>query len=558
MNLVRSPLFSRISLGVVLLSSIGALNGCDKSTAGADAAPGTGEKAELKDDEPPFEASPSEFAKSGEPVETLDEPRSAEEPDLPNVEFDQSASAEFRRAFEELAKWVRSQKGEVHAALVDLESDKWLLRAQASEGINVASNAKIVTAAAALELLGPAYTFRTELLGDIDAEGRCARLVLRGGGAPDLSTADLWRLLRVAQGRGLSEVKEVVVDQSRFTDEFVPPAYEQQPNEWAPFRAPISALSLDENSVTLNVATAKSGEPAKVWYYPPGVVVPDGQVLTGEEGSGDRVTWSLQDKTSSQRLTSKVGGRLAEGLGRRTYSRRLEDPRLAGGYALVSLLKEMGVKVSGEPRLGKVSGEPRIALWISKPIAELVRALGKDSNNFYAEMLFVALSGAADAQQESDQAWSSARGAAVVTDWLQEKQIDLKGIVIKNGSGLFDGNRYSAELLVKLLAGLEDNPRIYQDFVSQLAIGGTDGTMKSRMKGESLAPRIRAKTGTLNAVLALSGYIQRTQGRSPAAFSITISGIAGRYSQVRSHMDRTVLAWARLLEESSPPSSPTP
>ncbi len=558
MNLVRFPLFSRISLGVVLLCSAWGLNGCDKSTAGADAAPGTEKKAELKEEELPFEPPPNEFAKSGEPVETLDEPHSAEERDLPQVEFDQSASAEFRRAFEDLAKWVKSQKGEVHAALVDLESDKWLLRAQASEGINVASNAKIVTAAAALELLGPAYTFRTELLGDIDAEGRCARLVLRGGGAPDLSTADLWRLLGVAKGRGLSEVKEVVVDQSRFTEEFVPPAYEQQPNEWAPFRAPVSALSLDENSVTLNVATAKSGEPAKVWYYPPGVVEPDGQVLTGEKGSGDRVTWSLKDKSSSQRLTSKVGGKLAEGLGRRTYSRRLEDPRLAGGYALVSLLKEMGIKVSGEPKLGKVSGESRISLWTSKPIAELIRALGKDSNNFYAEMLFVALSGAADTQKELDQPWSSSRGAAVVADWLKEKHIDLDGIVIKNGSGLFDGNRYSPELLVKLLAGLEDNPRIYQDFVSQLAIGGTDGTMKSRMKGESLASRIRAKTGTLNAVLALSGYIQRTQGRSPAAFSITISGIAGRYSQVRSQMDRTVLSWAKLLEENSPRSPANP
>jgi D-alanyl-D-alanine carboxypeptidase/D-alanyl-D-alanine-endopeptidase (penicillin-binding protein 4) len=273
-------------------------------------------------------------------------------------------------------------------------------------------------------------------------------------------------------------------------------------------------------------------------------------------GSGDRVTWSLQDKSSSQHLVSQVGGRLAEGLGRRTYSRRLEDPRLAGGYALISLLKDMGVKVSGEPKLGKVSGEPRISLWTSKPIAELTRALGKDSNNFYAEMLFVALSGAADGEKESDQPWSSSRGAAVVEEWLKAKHIDLKGIVIKNGSGLFDGNRYSAELLVTLLAGLEDNPRIYQDFVSQLAIGGTDGTMKSRMKGEDLAPRIRAKTGTLSEVLALSGYIQRTKGRSPAAFSITISGIAGRYSQVRSHMDNTVLAWAKILEDSSPPATP--
>lgn len=498
---------------------------------------------------PPPKSEPDLELDAQAETEEVQLPKSAAEPAAREVSFEEDASPEFRKKFERLAAWVRGRKGRVHAALVDLESDKWLLRSGAEEPVNPASNAKILTAAAALELLGPAYQFSTELFGTVGADGKCERLVLKGGGAPDLTTADLYRLVRVALGEGLTEVREIVVDQSRFTSDYLPPAFGQQPGEWAPFRAPVSALAINQNAISLNVVPKEAGSAARVWYDPPGVIQHQGQVTSSKKGSGDRVTWNLDVKKNPQLPVSNVGGSLAEGAGRRRYERRMEDPRLAGGLALAQLLRDAGVGGELKVSLGKKQKEPRIALWYSEPIAELVRALGKDSNNFVAEMLFVALSSSlASGKGDQDKPWSSESGAKALTEWLSKKGVDLSKMVIKNGSGLFDANRLSAEVLVKVLALVQDNPRIYQDFVSHLAMGQTDGTMKRRMRQQEIGARIRAKTGTLNDVDSLSGYVQRPGGRAPAAFSIIVVGAEGSHADVRNKVDELVLAWANLLE----------
>jgi D-alanyl-D-alanine carboxypeptidase/D-alanyl-D-alanine-endopeptidase (penicillin-binding protein 4) len=222
----------------------------------------------------------------------------------------------------------------------------------------------------------------------------------------------------------------------------------------------------------------------------------------------------------------------------------MEDPRLAGGLAFSALLRDGDVEVEGKVLLGKVGKEKRIGVWHSEPVAELVRALGKDSDNFVAEMLFVALS-AADG--DGKKPWTSGRGAQVVKKWLESKKIELGGMRIENGSGLFDANHVSAELLAKVLAAVEENPRIYQDFVSHLAMGATDGTMQGRMTKDDLGQRVRAKTGTLEKVNALSGYVQRVGGRPPGAFSIIVVDAKASHAAVRGKIDDLVLTWAKLL-----------
>lgn len=542
----RSPLFSSFSSLVFCFFILAAAcdkapskKGPEKSVANVPAE-GETEGAPRVQNEPNHEGSGSS------PEERQTEVAPALESGAVAPQFAEGSTPEFRAAFVGFQKWVTDRKGTVHAALLDLESDKWLLRADADKPVNPASNAKILTAAAALELLGPAYTFETQLFGSIDSTGVCQRLVLKGGGAPDLTTADLFRLIRVAKGQGLLEVKEIVVDQSRFDENFIPPAFEEQPDEWAPFRAPISALALNENSISLNVVPTAAGAVARIWYDPPGVVVPQGSVETAEKSAGDRVSWKLDVAKDAARPLSIVGGKAGEGLGRLRYARRLEDPRLAGGYALSALLEEAGVKVGTSVRLGLVKSEPRIALWSSEPLAEVVRALGKESNNFVAEMLLVALS-QADASEKKSDPWSSKRGAQKLVDWLKSKKINVDGLVLKNGSGLFNANKMSATLLTSVLAAMEDNPRVYQDFVSHLAMGATDGTMKQRMRESELGQRIRAKTGTLKDVDALTGYVQRTGGKPPAAFSLMVVGVQASHAEVRKRVDAVILDWAKIL-----------
>jgi len=531
-----------------LLFAMGALvlSACDKAPATESANSGGGPAKKSTDDE--RDAAPVLEPKKGDEADLV--PSTSSEPELKLPAFAEGAAPEVVAIFSELSEWVRSKKGKLNVAVLDLKSDEWLVRENAEVPINVASNAKLVTAAGALELLGPSFQFRTELFGDIDEAGRAKRLVLRGGGDPEFSTADLYRLVQVARGRGLAEVEEIAVDQSLFDDKFVPPSYEQQPQEWAPFRANISALALNRNAVSLNVFSTRSGEPARVWYDPPGVVEPSGRVETGKKASGDKVHWNLEVEENPQFPASKVGGSLAEGLGRRRYARRLEDPRRAGGLALSSILKELGVKHTGEVALGERKKEPRLALWNSSPLAELVRDLGKDSDNFVAEMLLVSLSSThkPDSEKSEPVAWSSSLGASLLEDWLKSKSLLSEGIVVKNGSGLFDGNRYSASLLTKLLAQMAKNPRVRQEYTSQLATGGVDGTLRKRMKGHEMAGRVRAKTGTLRNVISLSGYLQRTGGEPPAAFSVIVSDLPGRHGAVRKRIDQAVLKVLSTLD----------
>ncbi len=427
--------------------------------------------------------------------------------------------------------------------MFDLETRTWVVEFGADEMSNPASTQKILTAAAALDLLGPAYTFRTEVLGKLEG-GVIAKLVLRGGGAPDLGTSDLWKIARSLHEGGLRTVQTLAVDQSRFDDAYVPPAFEQQPHEWAAFRAPVSALALDHNAITLHVAPTSEGQPAISWFDPPGAMRSKGTVGTSSKGSGDHVTWSLVPETGATSLVGELGGQLAVDSAPGRYSKRLDDPRRVGGQALAEILLQLGVQVPREVGLEAIPGLARLTFVESAPLGVLVRALGKDSDNFSAEMLTIALSQLEDKAQgpRSTKPWSTARGLTVMRRWLEEHGLSSEGLVLMNGSGLFDANRVSPRVLTRVLDYMFERPASSIEFAGQLAQAGQDGTLRGRFLQGPLAGRVRAKTGTLKDTSALAGYVLRADGRRPLAFAILLSGAAGRQGEARAHIDDTLEA----------------
>ncbi len=145
---------------------------------------------------------------------------------------------------------------------------------------NPASNQKILTTAAVLRHFGAEFRFRTVLCG-ARAGDAIARLVLRGKRrSVGSGSEDLQELAKTLAQSGVRHVGELLVDQSYFDAHFVPPAFEQQPQEWAAFRAPVSAVSLNRNVTTLNVVPTEPGQPARVWFDPEGFVDVSGTVRT--------------------------------------------------------------------------------------------------------------------------------------------------------------------------------------------------------------------------------------------------------------------------------------
>jgi D-alanyl-D-alanine carboxypeptidase/D-alanyl-D-alanine-endopeptidase (penicillin-binding protein 4) len=298
---------------------------------------------------------------------------------------------------------------------------------------------------------------------------------------------------------------DVVVDQRFFDEQTTPPAFEQQPNEWAGFRAPVSAVALDENCLTMTVRPGAVGSSARVEFDPPGFVDLEGTIKTAEGGGADTVELALAG--SGPRMSAKVSGAVAGDSRVVRFTRRAEDPRLLAGYALKAVLERSGIEVKGDVKLGTAHGHT-LAKHFSAPLSTLLYALGKQSDNFYAEMVYKTLGGEGKARPAR-----AGDAAEVVTKFLQRSGAMDAGVVIKNGSGLFDANRVTAWSTVELLRWAWRDPAVQPEFLAQLAVGGVDGTLHKRFRQELTRRRVRAKTGTLDDVIALSGYSCATAAR---------------------------------------------
>ncbi len=410
-------------------------------------------------------------------------------------------------------------KARLGVAVFDLETNQFL-HAQAHEvALNPASNAKLLTAATALGTLGGAHTFVTTVGGTVEGGVVEGPLVLRGHGDPSFSTADVADIVEHLLAKGVRSVKgPIVVDQGFFDDAFVPPAFDQQEDEWAPFRANTAALSLDENTVTLVVDAAPKGQVAKVRVEPEGAALIEGEIRCDAE-KGDRPELAL--RVEADGLHARVSGSIRPGSHSLRYVKRAHDPRLLAGQALKRLLVRAGVAVEGNVVLGASPEKHVLVEHVSAPLASLLFRVGKQSDNFYAEMLFRTL----DAEAKGTR--GAGNGAAhAVASFLDRIGAGGDGLVVTNGSGLFDANRVAAATYVKLLSWAWREPSVHPEFLAHLAVGGVDGTLRSRFDEPALRGRIRAKTGTLEHVASLAGYILRRDGRMPVVFALVANDLS--------------------------------
>ena len=434
---------------------------------------------------------------------------------------------------EALSSWVKTHKGELGFALRDLGSGRELAGEGAGHAINPASNQKLITAAVALSELGPEFTFHVGVLGKLEG-GVAQRLVIRGNGDPTFSYEDLRGFGERLVALGLSKVTgDILVDQSAFDDKYTPPAFEQQPNEWAAFRAPVSAVSLDRNSTTLHVFPTDAGQLARVEFEPPGYVSVQGDVRTEKGKKRDHVGLTL--KPNGLLLGAQVSGGIPEGKTVVHITRRIENPEIYAGLVLKRVLTTLGVVVQGEVKRGGEDEAVELVGRDSAKLSELTQQLGKASDNFYAETLFKAV-----AAVKRGKPGSAENAALVAADWLKRRNLADDGLKIGNGSGLYDANRVSARTLTRLLEVAYLDPTISQAFQEQLAVGGLDGTLRTRFYALKNRRSVHAKTGTLNKVTALSGYVFGPEQQTGVAFSILVSGTSA-HAEVRQRMDALVL-----------------
>lgn len=421
---------------------------------------------------------------------------------------------------------LRGSRIGVHA--VSLTTGAVLLRKNSQLLLNPASNAKLATSAAALSLLGPEYRFNTIYAGDGEVEGRQLRgnLYVQGRGDPTVTTERLLNVVHELRLLGIEKIEgRVVVDDSYFDDQREAKGWEQEDGDRT-YLAPTGALSLNHNTVEVYVRPgAYEGAPAQVLVDPPSDYVDlDSNVVT--------TRWETQIYMRSWERGGKnvvrLGGRIGTDQGPKRIARRAADPGLHFGSALAGVLNAAGIKVSTAVRRGWMPDRAR-TLYIDRSprLAEIVDELNKWSNNFIAEQLIKVLGA-----EVAGKPGSFAHGLAAVHGFLEaEVGFSAGAYVCENGSGLNDVNRYTPEQITRLLTYMYQHPEAGAEYITSLGVAGAQGTIASRLRHTAAERRLRAKTGTLSNVSALSGYVTTAEGEV-VAFSIMINGIQGRVRPV--------------------------
>ncbi len=387
------------------------------------------------------------------------------------------------------------------------------LRVNATLPMNPASVMKLVTTYAALELLGPAYRWKTEAyvtgpMRDGVLEGD---LVLKGNGDPKLDLEAFWVLLRALRGKGLQTIRgDLVLDRSHF---------ERAPGDAARFDGdasrPYNVLpdALLVNYKSLRFAFAPEPERGTVRVHveprPPALEVVNSLKLTdGACPEGSAFGELLKPTFEPARQRAVFAGRYPASCGEKDLNVALLEPNDHVAGTLRQLWAEMGGAWTGIARDGTVPPGARLLHSMdSASLTEIVRDTNKFSNNIMARHLFLTLGA-----EGSGAPANTHKAFTAVKAWLAKKSIAAPELVMENGSGLSRIERISASNLAALLQAAWRSA-VMAELISSMPIVGLDGTMRRRLVGNSVAGQAHIKTGLLSDARAMGGYVLDRNGR---------------------------------------------
>lgn len=387
-----------------------------------------------------------------------------------------------------------------------------LIAVNASEPRNPASVMKMVTTWAGLLALGPEHTWRTVALAEhgtrIDDQGTLAGpLYIKAAGDPFFSIADLWGMLRELRLRGIKNLSEVVVDRSVFgvvsiNSGAFDGAFDR------PYNASPDAMMVGLGVVRLLFHPDVQG---KKWI--PVIDPPvQGVRVTGQVGwragtcpGSPRITTELSTVGSETHV--QVSGEAVGSCGAFSTYRLVQSQERYFDGVFRMLWRELGGTLARDIRSGHVpAGAQAIAWHDSDSLADVIRMINKRSNNVMARMVML------NVGVEVNGAGATAHSAANATlSVLRDENIDVRGWVIDNGSGLSRTERLTAVGLGGMLDSVWRSPLV-GEFVSSLAISGVDGTVRRRLRNTDARGMAHLKTGTLRDARALAGYVLGASG----------------------------------------------
>jgi D-alanyl-D-alanine carboxypeptidase/D-alanyl-D-alanine-endopeptidase (penicillin-binding protein 4) len=374
-----------------------------------------------------------------------------------------------------------------------------------------ASTIKVVTTIAALELLGPAYIWHTHasIRGALEGGVLDGDLILQGGGDPYMTLERWWSFARALRAKGLRRIHgDIVIDDTAFS---LPPEdpgeFDGRPNR--SYNVVPDAMMVNFQSVEFQLVPDTEARRVDVIASPAPVNLQiDNRVRFAAgrcTGAAGRVDFKVDSAGWDKVVFS---GALSPHCAERTFARVLLRPATYAFGTFVELWRELGGEFTGKLRVEAAPADAQAFLTFdSLSLAEIVRLTNKFSNNLMARHLLLTMGA-----EKSGSPATLEKGAAAVAEWGRGHSLDLRGMDIDNGSGLSRVTRISALQMAEILRTAYRSPYA-PEFLASLPLGGIDGTLRSRMK-TSPAGAVRLKTGHLDGVTGVAGYVTTNSGKT--------------------------------------------
>ncbi|MGE5325558.1 MAG: D-alanyl-D-alanine carboxypeptidase/D-alanyl-D-alanine-endopeptidase [Deltaproteobacteria bacterium] len=449
-------------------------------------------------------------------------------------------SSNLSRRIESLLRKPEARRGFWGIIVAQLPGGRVLYERNSDQLFQPASNMKLFTTAAALELLGADFVFRTTVESDAlpGAAGRVRDLILVGRGDPNISSRDLpyqydspnnrpadavlQELAEKVKARGVQEVTgDIVADDRYFLFEPFSHDWSVEDLQWG-YGAPITALAYNDNALRLYVSPGeRDGTPAKIRLEPIGDYYHLNNRLETSAAGTERQVF-VERLPGSMMLD--VWGEIPVGTMEDYDTVAIADPPRLAGELFKHALESRGIKVGGGVKtleLTRVEAAGQVNPFAPSPgrvvladhqsirLSEEVKIIDKVSQNLHAEMLLRTLA------REKKKFGSLTVGLEILQEFAGEIGIDPGAVQFADGSGLSREALVTPRAIVKLLVHMDKSPqaKIYFD---ALPIAGVDGTLAKRFRRSRAGGKIHAKTGTINHVNTLSGYMQLPSGRKLA------------------------------------------
>ena len=403
---------------------------------------------------------------------------------------------------------IPSETLSIHVA--DVETGETVLDWRGDEPRNPASTIKLLTTLVALDILGPAYRWRTDVFaqGELQDGRLDGNLLIKGHGDPFLVTERVWQLLRDIRHAGIYEISgDLLIDDSWFEiGDYDPAAFDRQPLR--AYNVAPNALLMNFNVVRYRFEPDHATNVVNILLDPAldnlrvenRLSLAPGRCRGYQRGITITANKSLDEVTLSGRFPSRCE---QYSMDRSTLS---HNDYVYGLFRM--LWRDSGGIFEGGWRnvVADDSLQP-ILSFESLSLSEIIARLNKHSNNVMARHLLFTL-----AAEVNGAPGSEASGKQVLAKWLADNGLESDDIVIDNGAGLSRNTRITAKHMSALLEFAWRQPYM-PEYLASLSLSGLDGTLEERFEGNGLAGIAHLKTGSLDHVAAIAGYLQSRSGR---------------------------------------------